>query len=125
LNLPFPRRFLENGFLPTTSTPPQPFFAIRSPSESWPVFDAFCEKAEDALRQGSFNARQDRHVTFCTFLLDDRGRRQVNLGLRRCKEELRGVQRNARERAGRRSSPPQVATFLFASFEDPDADCNC
>jgi hypothetical protein len=91
-------------------------------TESWPVFDDFCRKAEEALRQGSFNARQDRHVTFCTFLLDARGRRQVSLALERCDEQLRKVERDARHRA---VQPPHVATFLMARFEDPEADCDC
>lgn len=95
-------------------------------SESWPVFDSFCTKAEEALRHGSFNARQDRHVTFCTFLLDERGRRQVSRALDRCKEELRSVATQARRRAGGNGTPPpHVATILLARFEDPDGDCDC
>jgi hypothetical protein len=94
-------------------------------TESWPVFDHFCRKAEEALRQGSFNARQDRHVTFCTFLLDDRGRQQVSLALEHCNDQLRKVERDARQRAGQRIPPPYAATFLLARFEDPEADCDC
>ncbi len=93
-------------------------------AESWPVFDGFCKKAEDALRQGSFNARQDRHLTFCTFLLDDRGRQQVRFTLEHCRERLRKVVSDSRQRAGHRSSPPHLVTLFFANFEDPEADCD-
>lgn len=91
-------------------------------AESWPVFDEFCRKAEEALRRGSFNARPDRHVTFCTFLLDDRGRMQVTHALKLCDERLRKAEAEARGREGRRSSPPSVVTFLLASFDDPEGD---
>jgi DNA-binding transcriptional ArsR family regulator len=92
-------------------------------AESWPVFDEFCTKAEEALRHGTFNVRPDRqHVTFCTFLLDDRGRRQVTRALKRCDQRLRKAEAEARGRAGRRSSPPCVVTFLLASFDDPEGD---
>lgn len=88
-------------------------------AESWPVFDKFCKKAEEALRVGSFNARQDRHVTICTFLLDERGRKQVDRALRRCYDQLSAVEAAAREQAEGRSSPPYLATFFLAGFEDP------
>jgi hypothetical protein len=38
---------------------------------------------------------------------------------------LRKVERDARQRAGQRISPPCAATFLLARFEDPEADCDC
>ena len=92
--------------------------AAATKAESWPVFDNFCKKAEEALRRGTFNARQDRHVTICTFLLDERGREQVNRALRGCYDRLSALEATARERAGRRSSPPYLATFFLAGFED-------
>ena len=93
--------------------------ASAAKAESWPIFDNFCKKAEEALRQGTFNARQDRHVTICTFLLDERGSEQVNLALRGCFDRLSVLEAAARERAGRRSSLPYLATFFLAGFEDP------
>ena len=96
-------------------------------TESWSVFDSFCTKAEEALREGSFNARQDRHVTFCTFLLDARGRKEVSATLTRCKGRLDEIKTEAAERARRekRSRPSHKATFFFARFEDPEGDCDC
>jgi hypothetical protein len=91
-------------------------------SEHWPIFSEFCEKAEEALRQGSFNARPDRHITFSTFLLDERGWRQVTLALLRCSDELSKVEAEARDRAARlQSSPTCVATFLLGAFEEVPA----
>jgi hypothetical protein len=89
--------------------------------EAWPVFASFCQKAEDALRQGSFNARQDRHLTFSTFLLDPRGWTQVTQALHRCHDGIHKVKKDARTRGARGTSPPQhSATFLIAGFEDPE-----
>jgi DNA-binding HxlR family transcriptional regulator/DNA-binding PadR family transcriptional regulator len=94
---------------------------------SWPVFDEFCKKAEAALRQGSFNARQNRHVTWCTFLLDERGWLQVTRALNRCNDKVKAVAAEAKERAlaAKRPAPPYLATFLLARFEDPEGDCDC
>lgn len=88
-------------------------------AESWPIFAEFCKKAEKALREGSFNARQDRHVTFCTFLLDERGWHQVSHALSRCYDELSKVAADAQKRAASvsQSSPPFVATFLLGALE--------
>lgn len=94
-------------------------------AESWPVFDSFCTKAEAALREGSFNARQNRHVTFCTFLLDSQGREEVTLALSRCNERLEEVKADAAARSTERSDPPHTATFLLANFEDPEGECDC
>ena len=94
---------------------------------SWPVFDEFCQKAEAALRQGSFNARPNRHVTWCTFLLDERGWRQVTHALNSCNDQLKAVAADAKKRApaAKRSAPPYLATFLLARFEDPEGDSEC
>jgi hypothetical protein len=93
-------------------------------AESWPIFNEFCTKATEALRQGSFNARKDRHVTWFTFLLDERGWRQASVALWRCDKELSAVGQAARSRtaaAARSRSvlPPYIATFLLTGFEDP------
>ena len=102
-----------------------PVAAKQAPS--WPVFDEFCQKAEEALRQGSFNARPNRHVTWCTFLLDERGWLQVTHALKRCNDQLNAVAAGAKKRAlaASRSTPPFLATFLLASFEDPQGDSEC
>jgi hypothetical protein len=100
-----------------------PSAAERAPS--WPIFDSFCIGAEEALREGSFNARQDRHVTFCTFLLDAHGRRQVSRAMSRCTDRLEKAVADAADRAGSRSRPPCKVNFLLARFEDPDGDCDC
>ena len=102
-----------------------PVMAKQAPS--WPVFDDFCQKAEEALRQGSFNARPNRHVTWCTFLLDERGWLQVTHALNRCNDQLNAVATDAGKRAwaASRSTPQCLATFLLASFEDSEGDSEC
>jgi len=93
---------------------------------SWPVFEEFCGKASEALREGSFNARPDRHLTSFTFRLDRQGWKQARLALRRCDKQLNGVAAAARSRAKataqfKSDTPPYLATFLLAGFEDPVA----
>jgi len=95
-------------------------------AESWPVFDEFCGKASAALRGGSFNARSDRHLTSFSFRLDRQGWKQARLALRRCDKQLSGVAGAARFRVEetaryKSDTPPYLATFLLAGFEDPVA----
>jgi hypothetical protein len=95
-----------------------------SKAKSWPIFSEFCVKASTALREGSFNARTDRHLTSFTFLLDKRGRQQAALVLRQCEKDLRALGAAARSRAveatqSRSAHPSYLATFLLAGFEDP------
>lgn len=93
-------------------------------AESWPVFEEFCGKASTALREGSFNARTDRHLTSFTFLLDSRGWKQAGVALRQCDKELKAIEAASRGRAAagarsRKADPPYRATFLLAAFADP------
>lgn len=92
-------------------------------AESWPVFDEFCEKASTALREGSFNARTDRHLTSFTFLLDPRGWKQAGVALRLCDRALKAIDGASRGRSAaalsRKADPPYRATFLLAAFADP------
>jgi DNA-binding PadR family transcriptional regulator len=95
-------------------------------AESWPAFGEFCDKASAALRGGSFNARSDRHLTSFTFRLDRQGWKQARLALRRCDKQLNGVAAAARSRAKvatqqKDVTPPYLATYLLAGFEDPVA----
>lgn len=93
-------------------------------AESWPVFEEFCGKASIALREGSFNARTDRHLTSFTFLLDRRGWKQAGVTLRQCDKELKAIEAASRGRVAaaarsRKADPPYRATFLLAAFGDP------
>lgn len=93
-------------------------------AQSWPIFHEFCTKATEALREGSFNARKDRHLSWVTFLLDERGWKQASAALRRCDKELSAIGKAARSKAAdaarsRDVPPPYVATFLLTGFEDP------
>lgn len=89
-------------------------------AESWPIFQEFCAKASDALRQGCFNAQPVRHVTWCTFLLDARGWKQVTRSLEICHDRLSRIAEESQRRfgTGRNSQALLAATFFLAGFED-------
>lgn len=89
-------------------------------AESWPIFHEFCTKASEALRQGCFNEQPVRHVTWCTFLLDERGWQQVTRSLRACHGRISQIaaESTRRIKAGDGSDPALPATFFLAGFED-------
>jgi DNA-binding PadR family transcriptional regulator len=89
-------------------------------AESWPAFREFCAKASDALRQGCFNEQPIRHVTWCTFLLDERGWQQVMRSLHNCYCKLSEIAVDSHRRVHRTTDPcsPLIATFFLAGFED-------
>lgn len=89
-------------------------------AESWPIFYEFCAKASDALRQGCFNEQPVRHVTWCTFRLDERGWQQVTRSLRACHDRLGQIAAEAKRRIKVAGDPTSVlsSTFFLAGFED-------
>jgi DNA-binding HxlR family transcriptional regulator len=89
-------------------------------AESWPIFHEFCAKASDALKQGCFNAQPIRHVTWCTFLLDERGWKQVIRSLRICHDRLSRIATESQRRIepNHHSNALLPATFFLAGFED-------
>jgi len=88
-------------------------------AESWPIFHEFCEKASNALRHGC-NAQPVRHVTWCTFLLDEQGWKQVTRSLRACQDRLSRIATESQRRIefGGDSASVIPATFFLAGFED-------
>ncbi|MGN6256971.1 MAG: hypothetical protein ACTHN3_04370 [Solirubrobacterales bacterium] len=89
-------------------------------AESWPIFREFCAKASDALRHGCFNEQPVRHVTWCTFLLDEQGWQQVTRSLRASHDRLGriAVESTRRIKAVSDSTSTLPATFFLAGFED-------
>ena len=89
-------------------------------AESWPIFHEFCEKASDALRQGCFNEQPVRHVTWCTFLLDERGWHQTTRSLRACHGRISQIaaESTRRLKAEDGSNPVLPATLFLAGLED-------
>jgi DNA-binding PadR family transcriptional regulator len=89
-------------------------------AESWPIFHEFCARASDALRQGCFNEQPVRHVTWCTFLLDEQGWQQVTRSLRTCHNRLSRIAAEAKRqiKAERNSTSIISATFFLAGVED-------
>lgn len=89
-------------------------------AESWPTFHKFCAQASGALRQGCFNAQPIRHVTWCTFLMDVQGWKQVTRSLQICHDRISQIASESQRRSvvPRSAASLLSATFFLAGFED-------
>lgn len=89
-------------------------------AESWPIFHEFCAKASEALRQGCFNEQPVRHVTWCTFLLDELGWQQVTRSLELCQSRISQIATESaiRAKGDEESSLTLPAAFFLAGVED-------
>jgi hypothetical protein len=81
----------------------------------------FWEKVSEAIEAGTFDARVERHLSWCSLLLDQQGWDQVTDQLYRYFEILL----NAQERSQGESEQPAPGTvsgtFFIAGFESTDA----
>ena len=83
------------------------------------TFRQLWEKVGEAISAGTFDARVDRHLTWCSLLVDQEGWNQVIELLDDCFAELLKVCR-ARSVAPS-SSTGSMGTFFLAGFESPQA----
>jgi hypothetical protein len=85
----------------------------------WERFEEFGSAAVDAVRAGTFNGGEDRHLTLSTLLVDETGWKQITDLLRECEKTLRriGQEADGRLRLGGRKSCE--AAFFVAGFEGP------
>jgi DNA-binding transcriptional ArsR family regulator len=81
--------------------------------------DLFGRMAQ-AMRAGTFNAREDRHLTWTPIRLDGAGWAEVTELLRDAFEGLSGIEARASARLGEGSEEGILATVALAGFESPD-----
>lgn len=88
-------------------------------SEPWAAFEQFCQEALMAVQAGTFNARDDRHLTLSPLLLDERGRRQVIQGIEATWSQLVRIQQESGARLERGRTKGQDIGLLLTTFESP------
>jgi hypothetical protein len=89
--------------------------------KSWDAFQSFVATALSALEAGTFNNRDDRHMSMSPIVVDEIGWRQVCEALRAYRETLRRLEADTRCRRGKKGRPDRrfPAAFLADSFQAP------
>jgi hypothetical protein len=99
--------------------------AWRNPSDSlrqtggWRTFERFCEKAVEAMRAGTFDARLDRVVTLSFLHFDQEGWVKATAGVDSFAAFLLKEQACAKERLHESGEQPIAVTVGLAAFESP------
>jgi hypothetical protein len=83
--------------------------------KGWRIYRQFCECVFEAVRNGTCNIRDDRHLTWSPLMLDEVGWRQVTKMLRDCDSSLSKLQQ-ARIAA---KSDASYFSFFVGGFESP------
>lgn len=86
-------------------------------SASATTFQQFWEKVNEALAAGTFDGRTDRHLTWCSLLVDQQGWDRVIQLLDRCFDDL--LKTCGKGPATSLDSNKLLGTFLLAGFESP------
>lgn len=114
------RRVLYRATSPAVT--PDQAWAIIPPSlrsgESWNIYRRLCELVFEAVQQGTFNARADRHLTWGTLLLDEIGRDQVTRALRQVIRSLARLENEAKRRIDAKNKG-FISTFFVGGFLSP------
>jgi len=89
--------------------------------EAWENFQIFCESAVGAIKAGTFNARDDRHLSMCRLLVDETGWGQVIAVLRSCDKALARIEYEAghRLKVSTKKSGKRKVGLLIAGFVSP------
>jgi len=80
------------------------------------TFQQFWEKVGEALNAGTFDARMERHLTWCSLLVDEQGWKQVISLLDNC---FAALMRASRMKGCTDPGSRRVGTFFLAGFESP------
>jgi hypothetical protein len=83
------------------------------------IFDQFAERVTEAMRAGTFDARDDRHFTWSAVLLDETGWARVTAAVDALFESLSEEQEDAKLRVHKSGEKPFLATVSLAAFESP------
>lgn len=83
------------------------------------IFDQFAERVTEAMRAGTFDARNDRHFTWSAVLLDETGWKRVTTAVDALFESLSEEQEDAKLRVHKSGEEPFLATVSLAAFESP------
>jgi predicted ArsR family transcriptional regulator len=88
--------------------------------KSWEVFQPFIASSLAAVEAGTFNNRDDRHLSMSPILVDEIGWEQVSEALSLYQKTLRGLEEETRRRLGKNSKGELFpAAFLMDSYRAP------
>lgn len=92
--------------------------SVRSGATGVTLLDLF-KNALGAVEAGSFDARDDRHLSWSTLILDERGWEELTSLLERTRKEIEDVAAEAAERLGKTGEKGFGASFALAAYETP------
>lgn len=119
-----PRRGGREIFYRATSpaaTPDEAWAAIPRANrigQGWEIYRRLCELAFGAVSHGTFNRRVDRHLTWCTVLLDEDGWQRVITMLNDSERLITDVARRSKRRISA-NNRTLGATIFLGGFESP------
>lgn len=87
--------------------------------KSWDAFQPFVMTSLEALEAGTFNNRDDRHLSMSPIVVDEIGWKQVSDALHIYKETLRKLASESRGRGKKPKSARFPAAFLMDSYRAP------
>lgn len=85
------------------------------------TLQALMARAESAVLEGTFDARDDRWLAWVQMGLDEQGWNEIGELCKRMMDDVERVRETAEERIGRASEPVQTTPFTWGmlSFESP------
>jgi hypothetical protein len=100
----------------------------RSPSEpeerariSRAVIQGLMAKADEALIAGTFDSRDDRHLSWVSMKLDERGWKELVTALAATLSEVEQIRGDAEKRLARSGAEAIPSTCAILGFESPPA----
>lgn len=88
-------------------------------SFSWTIFDQFSDQVKDATKAGTFDGREDRHLSWSLVRLDQQGWRKVVAAVDALFEFIFQEAENAEARVARSGEATTLMTVALAVFESP------
>lgn len=82
-------------------------------------FQGLIARVDGALRTDTFDARTDRHLTWVSMELDERGWDEMATSMAACFGEIERIRHDAQKRLGAADEAPIPATFGMVGFESP------
>lgn len=86
---------------------------------SWRTLAQFAERAEESLAAGTLDSQPDRHLTWTSILLDQRGWQEQIQAMNSCFRLLSQEQEDAKIRLKANGEEPMTAIVALAGFESP------
>lgn len=83
------------------------------------ILQTLVERAQRAIEEGTFDAREDRHLTWSPLEVDRRGWREAMTLFASTLERLEKIEAKSSERMAKSGEEPIPATVALAGFESP------